>query len=263
MYPGHLTGLTLEADLEEEGAGAGTRTAVGAAAAEALLQKSPTRGPISPIHDIPPLLAEAALASGADPSLLPDYAPEPLFGPHELRHEVDYDEATGAIQGEGHGEEEGRPVSVIELFYDLIFAALLSKLGGILVGQLRHPTQVLFYVLVFQLIYQSWLHVTSFINRFASESASDKLFVAYVPPVVWVCKQAHPSMEHRSRRNHIHNTGGTSCRWAGWGSTWRAAWVPSPTQPATYCRPNRRRTTAARWRAGLPLGARASASGLR
>ncbi len=26
---------------------------------------------------------------------------------------------------------------------------------------------------------QSWLHVTSFINRFASETASDKLFIAY------------------------------------------------------------------------------------
>lgn len=183
MYPGHLAGLEAEFEEGAGGTNSRTRTTVGAAAAEALLQKTPGRGSsISPIHDIPPLLAEAALASGADPSLLPDYPPEPLFGPHELRHEVDYDEATGAIQGDAG--EEGRPVSVIELFFDLVFAALLSKLGAILVGQLRHPTQVLFYVLFFQLMYQSWLHVTSFINRFASESASDKVFIAYVRPVV-------------------------------------------------------------------------------
>lgn len=179
MQPGHLAGLSLEADVHRAAAAA-------AAAAEAEEEEQRPFNNDSPPLNIPPLLAQAALASGADPGLLPEYEAEPLFGPHELRHEVDYDEATGIIrtakkdQGD---EEDGRPVSVIELFFDLVFAALLSKLGGILVGELRHPVEVLFYILVFQLVYQSWLHVTSFINRFASETASDKLFIAYV----WSC----------------------------------------------------------------------------
>lgn len=85
------------------------------------------------------------------------------------------------IHTEDHEVEEGgRPVSVIELFFDLVFAALLSKLGGVLISELRHPTILGFYVLVFQLVYQSWVHVTSFINRFGSETASDKLFIACV-----------------------------------------------------------------------------------
>jgi len=100
------------------------------------------------------MLAEAAIASGVNPALLPEYQAEPLFGHHGLRREVDYDEATGLIQADHHDDEEERPVSVIELFFDLVFAALLSKLGGILVGELRHPAQVLYYILIFQLVYQ-------------------------------------------------------------------------------------------------------------
>jgi hypothetical protein len=160
MQPGHLAGLALEGEVQAAAAAAADeeamdrRTAAAAATSEApLLQR---RRPGSPplVLDIPPLLAEAAIASGADPSLLPEQHAEPLFGPHELRREVDYDEATGLIQAGDHHDEEERPVSVIELFFDLVFAALLSKLGAILVGELRHPTQVLFYVLIFQLIYQ-------------------------------------------------------------------------------------------------------------
>jgi len=52
-------------------------------------------------------------------------------------------------------------VSPLELFFDLFFAALLSKLGHTLSEHLgTHSGHVLFYhVIVFQLTYQNWLQV--------------------------------------------------------------------------------------------------------
>jgi low temperature requirement protein LtrA len=73
---------------------------------------------------------------------------------------LDYDVSTGAIISD-EGPLEERPVSPLELFFDLFFAALLSKLGHILSEHLgTHPGHVLFYyVIVFQLTYQNWLQV--------------------------------------------------------------------------------------------------------
>lgn len=52
-------------------------------------------------------------------------------------------------------------MSPLELFFDLFFAALLSKLGHTLSEHLgTHSGHVLFYhVIVFQLTYQNWLQV--------------------------------------------------------------------------------------------------------
>lgn len=139
-------------------------------------------------------IKEAILEVEENPDLLPGYQSTPLFAPHELRNEYviencgesilcvcsicdltlhsstffpayhqiryDYDVATGAIISE-EGPSEERPVSPLELFFDLFFAALLSKLGHTLSEHLgTHPGHVLFYyVIVFQLTYQNWLQV--------------------------------------------------------------------------------------------------------
>ena len=126
-------------------------------------------------------------AAPRDPSLLPGYQAEPLFGSHEPRNEIEYDEvcmcihaphnsfiitshhykqihhhttqATGALSTVEDLEE--RPVSPTELFFDLFFAALLSKVGHNLAEHLsEHPLQVLYFILIFQLIYQNWVQVS-------------------------------------------------------------------------------------------------------
>lgn len=136
------TGLNLEA-LEGEVKDEATAEAATAAA-------------IEPEEEI----KETILAVEENPDLLPGYQSTPLFAPHELRNECEYDVATGAIISE-EGPSEERPVSPLELFFDLFFAALLSKLGHILSEHLgTHPGHVLFYyVIVFQLTYQNWLQV--------------------------------------------------------------------------------------------------------
>lgn len=89
----------------------------------------------------------------------PDIWPINTYFPaQQIRY--DYDVATGAIISE-EGPAEERPVSPLELSFDLFFAALLSKLGHTLSEHLgTHPGHVLFYyVIVFQLTYQNWLQV--------------------------------------------------------------------------------------------------------
>jgi low temperature requirement protein LtrA len=64
---------------------------------------------------------------------------------------------------------EARPVSPVELFYDLFIAATLAKLGPVLADNLsKHPIQILYFIVVFLLVFESWIQVGA--SRLASIS---------------------------------------------------------------------------------------------
>jgi len=93
-----------------------------------------------------------------DVSQLPGYEEEELFGTHVAQQELVADEE-GQVK-KNTGEEVERNASPTEIFFDLILAATTAKLAKILEpGLSSRPKQMLYFVIIFQLIYESWLQV--------------------------------------------------------------------------------------------------------
>ena len=65
--------------------------------------------------------------------------------------------------------EGGKPVSLLELFFDLIFVYAISKLTGILEHQATHSISlqsIWLYILAALVVLQVWLYQTNYNNRF-------------------------------------------------------------------------------------------------
>lgn len=109
LDPGSTNLEALEADIEEK-----VEAAAAAAAAD------------SPRGSLPSALEDEiqeVIEEEENPSLLPAYQSTPLFAPHELRNELDYDEATGAI---AEGPKEERPGTCVSLSLSTAWAAASS-----------------------------------------------------------------------------------------------------------------------------------------
>jgi len=105
-------------------------------------------------------IAIPCLVPHEDVNQLPGYEEEELFGTHVAQQELVADEKGQVIRNTG--EEVERNPSPTEIFFDLILASTTAKLAQILEsGLASRPVQMLYFVIIFQLIYESWLQVPS------------------------------------------------------------------------------------------------------
>lgn len=108
----------------------------------------------------PPLLpppAPLTIIPHDDLTQLPGYEEEPLLGTHVAQQELVEDESGHLVNT---ADDTFRTPGPTELFLDLILAATTTRLAQLLEeGLSERPIQLLYFILVFQLIYESWLQV--------------------------------------------------------------------------------------------------------
>ncbi|GBB85599.1 hypothetical protein RclHR1_01210007 [Rhizophagus clarus] len=80
--------------------------------------------------------------------------------------------------GNLHREAEERRVSFTELFWDLIFVAVIGNLGHDLVEDIS-GANVERFILTFYPIYKIWLDMTMYMNRYSSDDIFEKFFFLF------------------------------------------------------------------------------------
>ena len=110
-----------------------------------------------------------------------------------------------ARQTSAAAHEEHRAASPMELFFDLIMAASFAKLGEAIAEDGNSNWGCFYYYLVcFYIIYQNWLNVLTFTNRFANEGAFDGIFLLWNITSI-ACLNLHIS---EAIENDVHNISG-------------------------------------------------------
>ncbi|CAG8630031.1 uncharacterized protein OCT59_000861 [Rhizophagus irregularis] len=80
--------------------------------------------------------------------------------------------------GNLHREAEERRVSFTELFWDLIFVAVIGNLGHDLVEDIS-GTNIERFILTFYPIYKIWLDMAMYMNRYSSDDIFEKFFFLF------------------------------------------------------------------------------------
>lgn len=74
------------------------------------------------------------------------------------------------------GHDAGRKVTWLELFYDLVYVAVLIQLGNVLSEEISWPG-VLRFVLLFAPIWWAWTGITFYMNRFVVDDLAHRLLI--------------------------------------------------------------------------------------
>ncbi|GBB99866.1 hypothetical protein RclHR1_03660013 [Rhizophagus clarus] len=77
-----------------------------------------------------------------------------------------------------HREAEERTSSYVELFWDLIFVAVVQNLGHILVEDISFGT-VLRFIITFYPIYRVWLDIHNYLNVYSSKDVLEKFLLLW------------------------------------------------------------------------------------
>ena len=67
---------------------------------------------------------------------------------------------------EAHLESREQSVSLLELFYDLVYVYAISQVTGILNSPDYSPTVMIDYLVATFIVLQAWMYMTNYINRF-------------------------------------------------------------------------------------------------
>lgn len=65
-----------------------------------------------------------------------------------------------------HGEVREQPVTLIELFYDLVYVYAIAEMTGIFHGTEFEPFAVFRYFVASFAVLQAWMYMTNYVNRF-------------------------------------------------------------------------------------------------
>lgn len=89
-----------------------------------------------------------------------------------------------AQENRAHEEIESKRVSLIELFYDLVFVYMISRAAELLHylhNGMISPTALIIFIFVVIVFINSWMVQTVFTNRYGESSWTNILF----PSLIW------------------------------------------------------------------------------
>ncbi|CAG8551478.1 2016_t:CDS:10 [Diversispora eburnea] len=105
-------------------------------------------------------------------------------------------------KGTLHREADERHASYTELFFDLIFVAVVRNLGHTLVSDIS-GTNVERFILTFYPIWRVWLDVVSYLNIFSSEDLVEKFIILWEMVLVIVMGTHASDIIHSTRSTFI------------------------------------------------------------